>query len=139
MFDFVTELCFLCAAKFWVLFTYTVCQSLLFIGKSSPLILIDIKGKWLLLPIIFVVRSGIMFEWLSCFGFVEWLISCFFLGCSFPPCVSVFNLLFFIGLDAWKDSISVLRICPLMRVGCWNLPILLWEVQCVLWFSAKFL
>jgi hypothetical protein len=26
-----------------------------------------------------------------------------FLGCSFPPCVGVFNLLSFVGLDLWKD------------------------------------
>jgi hypothetical protein len=41
--------------------------------------LIDIKEKWLLLPVIFVVRGGIMFVWLSSLGFVERrLLSCFF-------------------------------------------------------------
>ena len=33
----------------------------LFIGELNPLILRDIKEKWLLLPVIFVVRGGIMF------------------------------------------------------------------------------
>jgi hypothetical protein len=67
----------------------------------------------LLLPAIFVVRFGIMFVWLSSFGFViRRLISgkrkkkkinfLLFHGCSFPPCVGVFHLLSFIGLDLWK-------------------------------------
>ena len=30
-------------------------------------------------------------------------------------------------------------ICPLIRVGCWSLPLLLYEVQCVLWALIKFL
>jgi hypothetical protein len=38
----------------------------------------DIKEKSLLLPVIFVVRGGIIFGWLSSFGFVEELLSCFF-------------------------------------------------------------
>ena len=51
----------------------------LFAGELSPLMLRDIKEKWLLLPVIFVVRGGIMFVWLSSFGFVERsLLSCFF-------------------------------------------------------------
>jgi hypothetical protein len=28
-----------------------------------------------------------------------------FLGCSFPPCVGVFHLLSFVGLDLWKDIV----------------------------------
>jgi hypothetical protein len=28
-----------------------------------------------------------------------------FLGCSFPPCVSVFHLLSVVGLDLWKDIV----------------------------------
>jgi hypothetical protein len=43
----------------------------LFIGDLSPLILRDIKEKLLLLPVIFVVRVGILFMWLSSFRFVE--------------------------------------------------------------------
>jgi hypothetical protein len=34
----------------------------------------------MLLPVIFVVRGGIMPVWLSSFGFVVRLVSCFFLG-----------------------------------------------------------
>jgi hypothetical protein len=49
----------------------------LFIGELSPLTLRDIKEKQLLLPVIFVVRVGILFLWMS-FRFVERLISCFF-------------------------------------------------------------
>jgi hypothetical protein len=30
-------------------------------------------------------------------------------------------------------------ICPLLRVGCWSLPLLSCEVQCVLWAFIKFL
>ena len=59
----------------------------------------------MLLPVIFVVRGGIMFVWLSSFGFVERLLSCFFLGCSSPPCVGVFHLLSFEGLGLWKDVV----------------------------------
>ena len=59
----------------------------------------DVKERLLLHPVIFVVRGGIMFVWLSSFGFVERLLSCFFLGCSLPPCVGVFPLLSFVGLD----------------------------------------
>ena len=29
-----------------------------------------------------------------------------FLGCSFPPCVGVFHLLFSVGLDMWKYIIN---------------------------------
>jgi len=49
-----------------------------FFGDLSPLMLRDIKEKWLLLPVIFVVGGGIMFMWLSSFGIVERLLSCFF-------------------------------------------------------------
>ena len=72
----------------------------LFIGELSPLILRDIKEKSLLLPVIFVVRVGILLMWLSSFRFVERLL---FLGCSFTPCVGVFHLLSFVELDLWKD------------------------------------
>ena len=50
------------------------------LGELSPLILRDIKEKSLLLPVIFVVRVGILFLWLSSFMFVERLLSCFFKG-----------------------------------------------------------
>ena len=51
----------------------------LFIGELSPLILRDSKERYLLLPVIFVVRSEIVFVWLSSFGSVERrLLSCFF-------------------------------------------------------------
>ena len=78
----------------------------LFIEELSPLMLRDIKDLWLLLPIIFVLRVAITFVWLSSFGFVERrLLSCFFLGCSFPPCVGVFHLLSILGLDLRKDIV----------------------------------
>jgi hypothetical protein len=44
----------------------------------SSLVLRDIKEKSFLLPVIFVVRLGILFMWLSSFSFVERLLSCFF-------------------------------------------------------------
>jgi hypothetical protein len=50
----------------------------LFIGELSSLMLRNIQEKWLLLPDIFAVISGIMFVCLSYFGFVERLLSCFF-------------------------------------------------------------
>jgi hypothetical protein len=62
------------------------------------LILRDIKEKPLLLPVTFVVRVEILFLWLSSFRFVEGLLSCFFLGCNFCPCVGVFPLL---SLKGW--------------------------------------
>ena len=58
---------------------YSLSVSLcLFIGELSPLILRDIKEKYLLLHVIFVVRVGILFLLLSSFRFVEGLLSCFF-------------------------------------------------------------
>jgi hypothetical protein len=42
---------------------------------------------------------------LSSFGFSERLLSCFFLGCNFPPCVRIFHLLSFVGLDLWRDTV----------------------------------
>jgi hypothetical protein len=50
----------------------------LFIAELSPLIIRDIKENMLLFPVIFVVRVGILFMWLSSFRFVETLLSCFF-------------------------------------------------------------
>ena len=44
-----------------------------------------------------------MFMWLSSFRCVEKITFLLFLGCSFPPCVGVFHLLSFVGLDLWKD------------------------------------
>jgi hypothetical protein len=42
-----------------------------------------------------------MFVWLSSFGFVERRL--LFLGYSFPPCVRVYHLLSFVGLDLWRN------------------------------------
>ena len=50
----------------------------LLIVELSPVILRHIKKKTLLLPVIFVVRGRIICVWLSSFGFVERLLSCFF-------------------------------------------------------------
>ena len=71
----------------------------IFVEELSPLMLRDIKEKYPLPPVIFVVRGGIMFVWLSSFGFVERLLSCFFVGCSFPPCVGVCHLLSLVVMD----------------------------------------
>jgi hypothetical protein len=44
----------------------------------------------------------------SSFGFVERrLLSCFFLGCSFPTCVGVFHLLSFVGLVVERYCINL--------------------------------
>ena len=48
------------------------------LGELSPLMLREIKEKKLLLPVIFVVKVGILFLRLSSFRFVEGLLSCFF-------------------------------------------------------------
>jgi hypothetical protein len=59
----------------------------------------------LLLHIICGVRVGIMFVWLSSFGFIENYFLAV-LGCSFPPHVGVsIYLLSFLGLDLWKDTV----------------------------------
>ena len=64
-------------------FGYSLCnQSVslcLFIGELSPLILRDSKERYLLLPVIFVVRVGILFMWLFSFRLVERLGSWLFL------------------------------------------------------------
>jgi hypothetical protein len=49
-----------------------------FIVELSPLILRDTKAKSLLLPVIFVVRVGILFMWLSSLD----LLKDYFLGFS---------------------------------------------------------
>jgi hypothetical protein len=50
----------------------------LFIGELSSLMLTDIRDQQFLLPVIFVVRGGIMFVCFSSFGFaVTILILCF--------------------------------------------------------------
>jgi hypothetical protein len=46
-----------------------------------------------------------MCVWLFSFGFVEKRFFFLFLGCHFPPCVEVFHLLYFVGLDLWKDIV----------------------------------
>ena len=48
------------------------------LGELSPLILRDIKENQLLLPVIFIVRVGILFMLLFSFRFGERLLSCFF-------------------------------------------------------------
>ena len=54
--------------------------------------------KQLLLPVIFVVKVGILFLWLSSFSFVEGLSSCFFQGVV-PVLVLVFSCYF--PLKGW--------------------------------------
>ena len=46
----------------------------LFIGELSPLMLREIKERKLLLPVIFVVKVGILILRLSSFRFVEGLL-----------------------------------------------------------------
>ena len=90
--------------------TFPVCSKMLgpmylssllvYVFLLSWLLLRDIKEKWLLLPVIFVVRGRIMFVW------VYWKITfLLFLGHSFPSCVGVFHLLSFVELDLWKDTV----------------------------------
>jgi hypothetical protein len=68
---FVTEVSFLYAENTGSSLHWIVCCLCLFIGELSPLMLRDIKEKSLFLPVIFVVKGGIMFVWFSSFGFVE--------------------------------------------------------------------
>jgi hypothetical protein len=75
-----------------------------FIVELIPLILRDIKEKLLLLPIIFVVRVGILFMWLSSFRCVERLLSCFSRAYYTSLCWS-FPLLSSEGLDLLKDIV----------------------------------
>ena len=57
----------------------------LLLGKLSSLLLRDIKEKWLLLPVIFVVRGRNMFLWLSSLGLLkDYFLD--FLESSFPLC-----------------------------------------------------
>ena len=61
----------------------------------------------MLLPIIFVVRVGILFFWLSSFRFVEGLISCFSRAWLSSLYCLFFLLLFFEGLDSWKEYMNL--------------------------------
>jgi hypothetical protein len=58
----------------------------------------EIKEKLLLLPVIFVVKVGILFLWLSPFRFVEGLLYCFFQG-AVSILVLVFSLYY--PLKGW--------------------------------------
>jgi hypothetical protein len=79
----------------------------LFIGELSPVMLRDMKEDLCLLPVIFVVRGGILFIWLYSFGFVKKIILLLFLWSSFPPCVGVFHLLSCELVDLWKDIVLI--------------------------------
>jgi hypothetical protein len=73
------------------------------------LILRDFKGNRLLLSIFVDVVIVVVEEELCVCGYLllsllkEDYFLVFFLGCSFHPCVGVFRLLSFEGLDLWKD------------------------------------
>ena len=98
---FVTEVCFLYAAKCWVCSHIQSVGLCLFIWELSPLMLRDIS---ILLLVIVVVRGRIIFvclclPWVCCKN-INFLV---FLGCSLHPCVGVFHLLSILGLDSCKD------------------------------------
>jgi hypothetical protein len=66
----------------------------------------EMKEKCLLLPVIFVVKVGILF--LHCLPLG--LLKDYFLPfsrCSFRSCVDVFPSLSFEGLDSWKDIVWI--------------------------------
>jgi hypothetical protein len=76
--------------------------------ELSSLILRNSKEKLLLLPGFLFLRVAILFMWLYSFSFVERLpFFSLFLEGSFPPCVGVFPLLSFEGLDLWKDIVYI--------------------------------
>ena len=58
MSDFVLGVCFWYAEYCLHIHFFILC---LFTGELSPLILRDTKEKFLLLPVIFVIRVGILF------------------------------------------------------------------------------
>ena len=68
-----------------------------FIGELSPLMLREIKEKYLLLPVIFL-KLGFCSCGFLLLGFCR-ITFLLFLGHSFHPCLSVFPLLSFEGLD----------------------------------------
>ena len=49
---------------------YSLLAIVFFIGELNQMILRDLRDQWLLLPVIFIVRGGIMFVCFSSFGFV---------------------------------------------------------------------
>ena len=68
---FIPEVYFFYEIKCWSCLHIQSISLYLFIGELSPLILRDIKEKSLLLPVIFVVRVGILFMWLSTLGLLK--------------------------------------------------------------------
>ena len=57
----------------------SLCFFIFFLNWGVESIMLgDINEKWMLLPVIIVVIGGLMFVWLSSFGFVERQLSCFF-------------------------------------------------------------
>ena len=72
---FVTEVGLLYAAKCWVLFMYVSLLVYVFWGELSPLMLRDIKEKWLSPPVILLLEMEVcLCGYLSSFGFVERLL-----------------------------------------------------------------
>jgi hypothetical protein len=67
--------------------------------------LTDINVNLLLLLVIFLVKGRIMFVWLSSLGVLKEDYFLAFPEYSFPPCVGVFHLLSFVGLNLWKDIV----------------------------------
>jgi hypothetical protein len=95
MSDFVLGVCFWCAEYCLHIHFVILC---LFTGELSPLILRDTKEKFLLLPVIFVIRVGILFMYLSSFRFPSSLISCFF---SSVISLFILKLSFYYRLKCW--------------------------------------
>ena len=111
MSDFVLGVCFWCAEYCLHIHFVILC---LFTGELSPLILRDTKEKFLLLPVIFVIRVGILFMQLSSFRFPSSLISCFFL-----------NVI----------SLVILELSLYYRLKCW----MHWKIFCKYGFVTEYL
>ena len=136
---FVTEVRFLYAAKCWVLGSVYISSLLfyVFLGEFSPLMLRDIKEKGFLLPVIFVFRDGIMFVWLSSFGLVERLLSCFF---SSLVSLIVLKCSFYYPLKGWINGKILCKFGFCHGISCflclWYLRVLMgivaWAGICIL-------
>ena len=74
----------------------------LFVAELSPLVLRTIDYFFLLF---LLLEVGLCLYNYLLLGLLKYYFLVFFLGASFPPCVGVFHLLSFVGLDLWKDIV----------------------------------
>jgi hypothetical protein len=76
-----------------------------FIGELNPLMLRDIRKSDCYSMLFLLLEVELCLSGYLLLGLLKDYFLAFFLVCSFSPCVGVFHLLSFVGLDLWKDIV----------------------------------